>query len=196
MRGSGYAVVAAATCVLIYGCNNELVTPVATSPTLHPAPAAPRKALAAAAQSGQWSAVFSWPIVAAHMSVLPDGRLLTWTSNDMDHTDNTPYVYLWDPANPFPFVQVPNAATDVFCSSHTFLTDGRLFVAGGHWADNTGSKDGNIFDFRTSSWSQLPQMRAGRSRSPTARSESPPAATRIRNRMPFRKSGTARSSAS
>jgi PKD repeat protein len=162
MRGVGYAVVAsAAACVLVYGCNSELVTPVATSPTRHPT-ATPRKALIGGAQSGQWSAVFNWPIVGAHMSVLPDGRLLSWTSNDMNHTDNTPYVFVWDPANPSTFVQKPNAATDVFCSSHTFLTDGRLFVAGGHWDDNVGSKDGNIFDYQSSSWSSLPQMRAGR----------------------------------
>jgi PKD repeat protein len=162
MRGIGYVAVAtAATCVLLYGCDREVVTPVPTAPTLHPS-STPRKATLPAAQGGQWSAVFAWPIVGAHMSVLPDGRLLTWTSNDMDHTDNTPYVFLWSPANPSVFTQVPNAATDVFCSSHTFLSDGRLFVAGGHVADNTGSKDGNIFDFQTSSWSQLPQMRAGR----------------------------------
>ncbi len=164
MRGVGYAVVAtAAACVLVYGCNSELVTPDATSPTRHPAPApTARKVLIGAAQSGQWSAVFNWPIVGAHMSVLPDGRLLSWTSNDMNHTDNTPYVFVWDPGSPSIFVQKPNAATDVFCSSHTFLDDGRLFVAGGHWDDNVGSKDGNIFDYRSSSWSSLPQMRAGR----------------------------------
>ena len=127
MRGLGYAAVAtAATCVLLYGCNSELVTPVATTSTPQPAPTQPRKALAAAAQSGQWSAVFNWPIVGVHMSVLPDGRLLTWTSNTMDHTDNTPYVFYWDPANPSAFTQVPNALTDVFCSAHSFLVDGRL----------------------------------------------------------------------
>ncbi len=164
MRRLGYAAVAtAATVLLIYGCNSELVTPVATTPTSPPLPPTqPRKAVAAAAQMGQWSAVLSWPIVGVHMSVLPDGRLLSWTSNAMDHTDNTPNVYLWNPANPSAFVQIPEASTDIFCSSHTFLSDGRLFVGGGHWADNTGSKDSNIFDYVSSSWSQLPQMRAGR----------------------------------
>jgi len=163
MRGFGYAAVAtAAVCVLLYGCNNELVTPVATNSTPRLAPTQPQKALSGAALTGQWSAVFAWPIVGVHMSVLPDGRLLTWTSNEMDHALNTPNVYLWDPANPLVFTQRPNAQTDIFCSSHSFLIDGRLFVAGGHVADNTGSKDGNIFDPQTSSWSQLPQMRAGR----------------------------------
>ena len=151
-----------ATCILLYGCNSELVTPVATDSTPRPAPTQPRKALTGAALNGQWSAAFAWPIVGVHMSVLPDGRLLSWTSNDMDHADNTPNVFYWDPANPSAFTQVPNALTDVFCSAHSFLVDGRLLVAGGHWADNTGSKDGNIFDYLTSSWSQLPPMRAGR----------------------------------
>src|SRR6185503_7928217 len=145
MRGVGYAAVAtAAVCVLLYGCNSELVTPVASNSTPRAVPTQPQKALSGTALAGQWSAVFAWPIVGVHMSVLPDGRLLTWTSNEMDHTLNTPNVYLWDPANPSVFIQKPNAQTDIFCSSHSFLIDGRLFVAGGHIADNTGSKDGNI----------------------------------------------------
>src|SRR5215831_20080873 len=39
-------------------------------------------AFASPSTTGQWSTVYSWPDVAIHMSVLPDGRVLTYADDD------------------------------------------------------------------------------------------------------------------
>lgn len=153
------AVIAVLVAVVLAGCERDPVHPA--SPPGEPG--RPQPALAAAAQDGSWTAPFSWPIVAAHLTVLPDGRVLSWTSNDMDHTFNTPNVYVWDPARPAAgFTQVPNTFTDVFCSAHSFLPDGKLLVTGGHIEDGAGSRDGNIFNYQGATWGQPVRMRAGR----------------------------------
>jgi hypothetical protein len=59
-------------------------------------------------------------------------------------------------------VKILNKTTDLFCSGHTFLPDGRLFVTGGEITDGIGSADTNIFDWRDSSWQKVGSMKAGR----------------------------------
>jgi hypothetical protein len=51
---------------------------------------------------------------------------------------------------------------DLFCSGHALLADGRLFVAGGHVADNVGLADAAIYDPFADAWTDLPDMAAGR----------------------------------
>jgi hypothetical protein len=119
-----------------------------------------------AGAAGSWGPVFNWPIIAIHLSVLPDKRVLSWTSNDHDHASSTPNVYVWDPARPTQaHVQVPNTSTDLFCSSHSFLPNGDLVVAGGHLEIDGGAKDGNIYRWNTGvagTWTKTEPMRAGR----------------------------------
>jgi hypothetical protein len=108
-----------------------------------------------AAVAGQWSSPFSWPAVAIHANLLPDGRVFTW-----GRSDHAPV--LWNPVtNSFGSV---NAPADLFCSGHAFLPDGRLLVSGGHsGTDNQGTKTTEIFDYATNSWVPgLPDMRNGR----------------------------------
>jgi len=63
-------------------------------------------------------------------------------------------------------LRVANTTTNVFCSGHSFLPDGRLLVAGGHKDvenDGDGEKHINIFDFRSNSWVKSPEeMNNGR----------------------------------
>ena len=84
--------------------------------------------------AGSWSAPFPWPVVALHLSLLPDGRVLSW-----GHA-GTPQV--WDPATG-EFLGVPSPAL-LFCAGHAFLPDGRLLVAGGHITDDHGLPDINL----------------------------------------------------
>ena len=70
------------------------------------------------------------------------------------------------PANGVPgtAVEVDNANTNLFCSGHTFLPDGRLFVAGGHQTeDGDGSRNSNTFEYGPPySWQPGTQMHLGR----------------------------------
>src|SRR6185503_21303008 len=93
------------------------------SPVGNPAtPCPPPSASQPQATSGEWTAPFSWPIVALHLHLLPDGRVLSWGYN------GTPQI--WNP-NTGTFQSAPSPSL-VFCAGHDFLGDGRLFVVGGH----------------------------------------------------------------
>ena len=153
------AVSSASAFLVVAACGDDPVQPVATPPGALPQP---RQAVAPAAQGGSWSAPLAWPIVAAHSTVLPDGRVLSWTSNDNDHAFHTPNVYLWHPSSPGAFSQVPNAHTDVFCAGHSFLPDGKLLIAGGHFETLGGVKDANIFNFASGTWSRVIDMAGAR----------------------------------
>ncbi len=108
---------------------------------------------------GQWSAVSSWPVVAIHSHLLPNGRVLTWQRLDSQLTTQT---YLWDPATNT-FERIFNPFTHLFCSGHSFLPDGKLLVTGGHhFNDTLGEPHTNIFDYQTKTWSRVADMNAGR----------------------------------
>lgn len=98
--------------------------------------------------AGQWTQPFSWPHVAVHLHLLPDGRVLSWGRQ------GTPQVY--DPPGGS-FSDVPSS-THVFCAGHTFLPDGRLLVSGGHLDDRRGLPDANLFDHATRTWTPIQQM--------------------------------------
>ena len=107
----------------------------------------------ATADEGQWTAPVSMPLVAIHVSLLPDGRVLMFS--------RTTQPYLWDPAQPGTFTPVP-VGTNEFCSGHTLLPDGRVLVVGGHITDAHGLPDANIFDPVGNTWTRLPDMLVGR----------------------------------
>ena len=110
-------------------------------------------------QVGEWSKPFSWPVVAIHSSVLPNGKVLTWERKDTVLTTET---HLWDPATG-KFEKFLNPYASVFCSGHTLLPDGTLLVAGGHhYRDGVGEKTSTFFDFKTSQWSKGQDMNDGR----------------------------------
>ena len=107
-----------------------------------------------AAVAGQWAAPFTWPALAIHANLLPNGKVLTWGRSDREPV-------LWDPStNSFGSAARP---VDLFCSGHALLPDGRLFVAGGHSGiDNQGIRSSQTYDFATNSWTAGPDMRNGR----------------------------------
>ncbi|NMO90303.1 galactose oxidase-like domain-containing protein [Actinomycetospora sp. TBRC 11914] len=51
---------------------------------------------------------------------------------------------------------------NLFCSGHTLLPDGRVFVAGGHLQDNNGVNQACVYDHRANTWTALPPMNQGR----------------------------------
>ena len=103
-------------------------------------------------ESGSWSALFSWPVVALHLGVLSNGKVLSW--------GKTGAPQIWDPASGL-FTAVPSPA-NLFCGGHSFLSDGRLMVAGGHISDGVGIKNITIFSPGTQKWSSSTPMSFGR----------------------------------
>jgi hypothetical protein len=117
-----------------------------------PAVAASVAAVGNEATVGKWAAPFKWPIVALHVHLLRNGKVLSWGKF------GDPYV--WDPSLKT-FTPVPSPSW-LFCSGHAFLPDGRLLVNGGHISDLHGLPDANLFDPATMSWSSRPAMAKGR----------------------------------
>lgn len=117
-----------------------------------PAPAASASLAAAAAESGEWSTPFNWPIVGVHTVLLPTGRVLAIGRS------GTPQI--WNPATGA-FAPV-SAPVNLFCSGHALLPDGRVIVVGGHISDNHGLPDITFFSPATNTWTSGPAMARGR----------------------------------
>src|SRR5215469_3348997 len=99
--------------------------------------------------AGQWSSLMNGPLVAVHSIVLRTGKILMW---DAWETGGTPSARLWDPATQT-FTGVPVPLSQIFCSGHVELADGRVLVVGGHNGPENGIQDVNIFDPSTDKWS-------------------------------------------
>ena len=104
---------------------------------------------------GAWSPPFSWPLIAAHAVLTPDGRVLTY-GTDGNGVQTGYFIYdVWDPqAGPTGagHLTLPNGtATDIFCSSQLILPQsGNIFLAGGdNWVSgrttSTGNNNTNVY---------------------------------------------------
>ena len=106
---------------------------------------------------GQFSAVQTWPIVTVHAVLLPSGDVIGWS----DYTNNAG-AQIWRPSTNT-FVRKDYDQMNLFCSGHSYLADGKLFVAGGaDGAHDFGPFNSTIFDPATETWSAGPLMAARR----------------------------------
>jgi fibronectin type 3 domain-containing protein len=108
-----------------------------------------------AATLGQWQGPFAWPMVAVHMNLMPNGKVLLFDGQSLGAL-----AQVWSPvSNTFTPVTAPD---NVFCSGHTSLADGKVFVVGGHIGGHIGLNGSYIFDFQSQSWALGPTMSSGR----------------------------------
>ena len=124
-------------------------------------PAARRPILAAAPTPaeritmGDWSAIIPWtPHIPVSAATLPDGRVLTFASNQRTTFPGGPeftYAATWNPATGT-FVEYNNPFHDMFCGGLAMLPDGRVLVNGGRNTTVLSS----IFDWRLNTWTRLP----------------------------------------
>jgi len=114
-------------------------------------------------QIGQWGSVLNWPLEAIHSIMLPTGKVMVWQSWQTS-------VALWDPVTGA-FEDANFPSVNAFCSAHTWLPDGRLFVVGGQKPDGSlwGEPTADIYDPWTNTWASqdpnvpdVPDMNLGR----------------------------------
>ncbi|WP_395745181.1 Ig-like domain-containing protein [Prosthecobacter sp.] len=113
---------------------------------------------------GNWSAVIPWsPHIPVSAALLPDGRLLTFASNQRTTFPEGPqftYAAVWDPATG-QFTEINNGRHDMFCGGLSLLQDGRLLVNGGN-SVNGNVALASLFDWRTNEWVPAQTMADGR----------------------------------
>src|SRR5690349_11077065 len=90
-----------------------------------------------AAAKGMWSPLNSWPIIAMHSAVTPDGRLATFGSPVGGDTIQALVFDIWNPLRGFvtqghrTLMNAPDV--DSFCSAANLLSTGDLLASGGNW---------------------------------------------------------------
>lgn len=113
------------------------------------------------AGNGAWSSVINWvPHIPVSVANLPDGRLLTFASNQRTSFPAGPeftYAATWNPATGV-FQEINHTSHDMFCGGIALLADGRVMVNGGRNEVTSAS----IFDWRTNAWTRVQNMTGGR----------------------------------
>jgi hypothetical protein len=101
---------------------------------------------------GAWSDVFSWPVVGLHVSLTPDGRILTF-GTDQNGLQSGLHIYdVWDPATGTHSTLSHTTNSDLFCAVAMIVPEtGEILIAGGDARPignfNSGIADVNIFNY-------------------------------------------------
>src|SRR4030095_593538 len=112
---------------------------------------------------GRWSRVPDLPFFPVHVHVLPTGKVMIWAGDIGGVGGGAPGndPRLWDPLTPTTTSLTPPGYA-LFCAAHSFLADGRLFVAAGHIQNGVGLPNATTYDPFTNLWTSVPNMNAGR----------------------------------
>ena len=108
------------------------------------------------AAMGEWGSVIQWPHIAISAANLPDGRVLTWSSTEVNSFPaNREFTHaaVFDPATQ-QFQTVNNNFHDMFCAGISTLESGIIVASGGNPDDSRTS----MFDPISLTWSSLTDM--------------------------------------
>lgn len=108
-----------------------------------------------AAERGMWGPPRSWPLVAIHLSVLPDGQVLSFGTPLGQDVQDGRLFDRWDPlASSGGHTTIGNSANvDSFCAAGVLQTGGTMLVSGGDSkaAPENTSKNNTLFNYADNS---------------------------------------------
>ena len=116
---------------------------------------------------GEWSDPVEWPHIAVHAGLLPSGKIISYDATPDDFLpvldpvaspNDTTRASLWDYVTGIHQDAANNLGDDLFCSGHSLMSDGNLFVAAGTQGYNGGVKVTNIFNYQDEIWEPGPEM--------------------------------------
>jgi hypothetical protein len=105
------------------------------------------------ASVGKWDPVFTTPVVAVHMHLTPGGQVFLW--------GDTGDAQLWTASSPTVFTPVTKPFR-LYCSGHTILPNGRVFIVGGTSDETRGLRYGTVFNPVSRTFSATTSMAQGR----------------------------------
>lgn len=110
---------------------------------------------------GAWSGVISWPHIAVSAAALPDGDILTWSSNRVNAfpVNNGLFTFaaVYDP-DTGQFKNTNHADHDMFCAGISQISDGSILASGGNDTLSTSS----LFFSDTHDWDLIEPMQEPR----------------------------------
>ena len=107
---------------------------------------------------GRWGGKFELPVVAIHSTLMPDGNVLAYDSVSDGAAESYPIhtstrAIVWSPTTRAITNVDETLGSNIFCSGHIVLPDGRIFVAGGNLNDNLdGINKTHTFTFSNRTW--------------------------------------------
>jgi hypothetical protein len=124
---------------------------------------------AEAGSRGFFDTPFSWPIIAIHVALLPDGRVVSFGSTE-DGMQGGLVFDLWNPAQgsgPFSHTTLPTlGGTDIFCAGQTLMGSSNFLITGGDLTiggqRNYSIPNASILDWKTNSQKAIPNMKFAR----------------------------------
>jgi hypothetical protein len=111
---------------------------------------------------GQWSSVFDWPIIGIHCILTPDGKILTYGTDQLGQQGAQLVYDVWDIAANTHYTLPNTTPTDMFCSAAAVVPEtGQILIMGGDSRGhdpnhvNLGVHDANVYDPATMTVSAL-----------------------------------------
>ena len=81
---------------------------------------------------GQWSDVFDWPIIGIESILTPDGKILTYGTDQLGQQGGALVYDVWDPATNTHYTLPNKTPTDMFCSAAIVVpSTGEILISGG-----------------------------------------------------------------
>ena len=117
------------------------------------------------APEGDFGELISWPAVAIHAGLTPDGKVLTYgldANFGLPGTQVNTKFLIWDPEqgtsqSAFEILDMSHPIDSAFCSGMMLLPDGQMLIAGGAIQGNrdAGNDVVHLYDYRTGNITML-----------------------------------------